>query len=95
MFISFEPSGSNRPGIPHNSMADVIDSLKRLERIGSENSKTTEKLIAAAAELSDKIAKQYALQNGESCEVVKTVRSIKPAGLEDELFHRSTRISQR
>jgi len=26
-------------------MSDIIDSLKRLERAGSENSKTTQKLI--------------------------------------------------
>ncbi len=36
-------------------MTDVIDSLKRLERVGSENSKTTEKLIFAAAQLSSTI----------------------------------------
>lgn len=82
---SFEPSGSNRTGHPHNSLADVIDSLKRLERVGSENSKTTEKLIAAAAELFDKVVKQYVLQDGEPCEVVRTARIIKPAALDDEL----------
>jgi hypothetical protein len=40
-------------------MADVIDSLKRLERIGAENSKTIEKVISAARELEIVIAKQY------------------------------------
>jgi hypothetical protein len=38
-------------------MSDVIDSLKRLERVGSETSKTTEKLIAAAKELEALIVK--------------------------------------
>jgi hypothetical protein len=40
-------------------MTDIIDSLKRLERVGSENSKTTEKLIAAARELSAKIVSHF------------------------------------
>ena len=43
-----------------NSMADIIDSLKRLERVGSENSKTTEKLIQAASDLEDVILKAFA-----------------------------------
>lgn len=40
-------------------MADIIDSLKRLERIGSENSKTIEKIISAAREIEAKIVEQY------------------------------------
>ena len=40
-------------------MTDVIDALKRLERVGSENSKTTEKLIQAAAALAATIAGMY------------------------------------
>ena len=40
-------------------MADIIDSLKRLERIGSENSKTVEKIITAAREIEAKIVEQY------------------------------------
>jgi hypothetical protein len=47
-------------GLPKtNDMADVIDSLKRLERIGSENSKTTEKLLTAARDLSELIVRQF------------------------------------
>jgi hypothetical protein len=55
-----------------NTMSDIIDSLKRLERIGSENSKTTLKLIAAAAELSRKIADQYV---GHGADIVIASRS--------------------
>jgi hypothetical protein len=40
-------------------MADVIDSLKRLERIGSESSKTVEKIIEAARELAAVIVSAY------------------------------------
>jgi hypothetical protein len=40
-------------------MPDIIDALKRLERIGDENSKTVEKIIKAAEELEMKIASQY------------------------------------
>src|SRR5258706_6667740 len=40
-------------------MADVIDSLKRLERIGSENSKTTQKLIDAADALENLVLAQF------------------------------------
>ena len=42
-----------------NDMSDVIDSLKRLERIGAENSKTIEKVISAARDLEIVIGKQY------------------------------------
>ncbi len=41
------------------TMADIIDSLKRLERIGSESSKTVEKIISAAQELEAKIVELY------------------------------------
>jgi len=40
-------------------MPNVIDALKRLERIGSEHSETTKKIVAAAEELSAKIASFY------------------------------------
>lgn len=50
-------------------MADVIDSLKRLERIGSENSKTTQKLLTAARELADQIVHLCALSVDESISV--------------------------
>jgi hypothetical protein len=43
-----------------NTMPDIIDSLKRLERIGSESSKTVAKIIAAAREAEAKIVDQYA-----------------------------------
>jgi hypothetical protein len=49
------------PAIPElqTPMADIIDSLKRLERIGSENSKTVEKIISAAREIEAKIVEQF------------------------------------
>lgn len=40
-------------------MSQVIDALKRLERVGSDNSKTTQKLIEAADRLAHKIVDQY------------------------------------
>ncbi|HEY4364349.1 MAG TPA: hypothetical protein VGN17_25515 [Bryobacteraceae bacterium] len=46
-------------------MADIIDSLKRLERIGSENSKTVEKIIEAAREMEAKIVSQFRRQRNE------------------------------
>jgi hypothetical protein len=52
-------------------MADIIDSLKRLERIGSENSKTTQKLIDAARELSSVIAQQFVPGEDEEIIVVR------------------------
>ncbi len=48
-------SASREPVARANPMSDVPESLKRLERVGSETSTTTQKLIAAAAELADKI----------------------------------------
>jgi len=51
-------------------MPDIIDSLKRLERVGSENSKTTQKLIAAATEPSQLIVKQFAVVGSERVDVV-------------------------
>ena len=54
------PAAPAAIGLPKtNDMADVIDSLKRLERIGSENSKTTEKLLTAARDLSELIVRQF------------------------------------
>jgi hypothetical protein len=54
------PVAEATSGLPQpNNMADVIDSLKRLERIGAENSKTIEKIINAARELESVIVKQY------------------------------------
>ena len=64
MTILIAPAVSAAMGIPNN-MPDVIDALKRLERIGSENSKTVEKIIEAAKELSATIVKAYALREGE------------------------------
>ena len=60
------PTASAECGLPNvNDMADVIDSLKRLERVGSENSKTTEKLLAAAGALSSLIAQQFRPADGD------------------------------
>jgi hypothetical protein len=49
-------------------MADIIDSLKRLERIGAENSKTVEKIIEAARDLEAKIVMLY--QDSESAPIL-------------------------
>jgi hypothetical protein len=46
-----------------NDMPDVIDSLKRLERIGSEQSKTVQKILDAARELEGLIVEQYGRAN--------------------------------
>ena len=40
-------------------MSQVVDSLKRLERVGSENSKTTQKLVEAADRLAAVIVQQF------------------------------------
>jgi hypothetical protein len=44
-------------------MANIIDDLKRLERIGSEHSETTRKLLDAARNLSDKIVSLFPLDH--------------------------------
>jgi hypothetical protein len=66
----FAPTASAIPGLPIHNMSNVIDSLKRLERAGSEHSKTTEKLVAAARELSELIARQFLPPKGELIPVV-------------------------
>ena len=69
------------------AMADIIDSLKRLERIGSENSKTVEKIIAAAREIEAKIVEQYAQRSDEisinSDEILKKVADTKGISISD------------
>ena len=44
-------------------MTQIIDALKRLERSGSENSQTTQKLIDAAEQLSRKIVEQFSARD--------------------------------
>lgn len=51
-------------------MADVIDALKRLERVGSEDSKTTQKLIDASKALERKICEQYNWLDEEASVVI-------------------------
>jgi hypothetical protein len=63
-------------------MADVIDSFKRLERVGSENSKTTQKLIDAATELSSVIARQFAV--GPDDETISIKKIEEEAGVHPE-----------
>jgi hypothetical protein len=65
-------------------MSNIIDSLKRLERIGDENSKTTQKLIEAARELADNIVKQF---NVSASETVRLKTSGRTDG-EDEEYTR-------
>jgi hypothetical protein len=42
-----------------NNMANVIDSLKRLERIGSEESETVRKILEAACDISKSIVASF------------------------------------
>jgi len=65
------------------TMPDVIDALKRLERIGSENSKTTEKLISAAKQLAEKIVEQYGPGLGEAVSIVEFIQE-SGSSIEDE-----------
>jgi len=60
-----------------NVMSDVIDSLKRLERIGSESSKTVEKILQAAAELERTIASQYARSSGARISAFSILEKIR------------------
>jgi hypothetical protein len=69
------PTGVADPGqsLSENIMANVIDALKRLERIGSEHSETTRKIIEAAGELSEKIASFYPSSTPEWTVIVQEV----------------------
>lgn len=69
-------------GAPTEHMPDVIDSLKRLERVGSENSKTTQKLLEAAAELSRAIAEQFADAESEQVELPDGTPAYRVSGRE-------------
>src|SRR5580700_3920651 len=53
------PVASATSGLPENNMADVIDSLKRLERLGDENSKTVQKILEAARDIEARILQLY------------------------------------
>jgi hypothetical protein len=76
-------------------MPNVIDALKRLERIGSEHSETTRKIIDAAIELSEKIVSLYPPESGD-CDIANNQQDVKddegwvrvvtlnPAGMIDE-----------
>jgi hypothetical protein len=50
------PTAEPAPGSPNIFMSDLMNSLRRLERVGDENSKTTQKLINAAADVSRAVA---------------------------------------
>ncbi len=73
-------------------MADVIDSLKRLERVGSENSKTTQKLIDAASALEDLVLAQFPHQPNVAFERGGSIRGMNgvkpPYRLEYLIFNR-------
>lgn len=78
------PAASAAMGLSKtNDMADVIDSLKRLERIGSENSKTTEKLLTAARELSELIVRQFLPGVGQGV-TVATIETKNSLGWADD-----------
>jgi hypothetical protein len=72
------PVAPATPGLFPNNMPDVIDSLKRLERIGAENSKTIEKVIGAARELELTIGKQYQLSRTNTIYGPEIVQRIGP-----------------
>jgi hypothetical protein len=44
---------------PEQPMADVIDSLKRLERLGDENSKTVQKILQASQDIENRVLDLY------------------------------------
>ena len=64
MALHISAAASSQMAFTHN-MSNVIDSLKRLERIGSEESQTVQKILEAAKELSQVIWKHFprSLQN--------------------------------
>jgi hypothetical protein len=76
-------AGSNPPRTG-KTMPEIIDALRRLERAGSNYSKATEKLLAAAGQLADKIISSYAPAKGEKIEVpgfaVWEEFEVKPGG---------------
>lgn len=83
-------------------MANVIDALKRLERIGSEHSDTTKKIIGAAASISKTIVGLYPATD-EEFTIAKNASSswdstrINPEGKEDagiQFVHYSIRIDR-
>lgn len=53
------PVASATSGFQQNYMADVIDSLKRLERLGDENSKTVQKILDAARDIEARIVRLF------------------------------------
>jgi hypothetical protein len=53
------PVASATSGLIKITMADVIDSLKRLERLGDENSKTVQKMLEAARDIEARILQLY------------------------------------
>ena len=53
------PSGLQSQSFVPNPMPDVIDSLKRLERLGSDASKATEKMLHAAAQIEQAIVAAF------------------------------------
>jgi hypothetical protein len=59
MTLQTSQAASVRIGSQQENMANIIDDLKRLERIGSEHSETTRKLLDAARNLSDKIVSLF------------------------------------
>jgi hypothetical protein len=57
---TLSPTGSPEGNF---TMSNIIDSLKRLERIGDETSKTTQKLIESARELADNIETELIIRD--------------------------------
>ncbi len=60
MNLTSSQVASATPAFPTvEPMADVIDSLKRLERLGDEKSKTVQKILEAAEEIESRILQLY------------------------------------
>jgi hypothetical protein len=63
----------------HSIQMSIIDSLKRLERIGDDKSKTTQKLIQAAEELAESIVQQFAAAKTEHIDLPTEYRKTDSA----------------
>jgi hypothetical protein len=82
-FISTQVASATFGPPNPNNMADVIDSLKRLERLGAENSKTIEKLISAAREIEMVIAKLYQASRVNLIQGQEILRRVGPEALQE------------
>lgn len=71
-----------------NSQMSIIDSLKRLERVGEETSLTNQKLIQAAAELAGNIVEQFAAARTEDLNLDTSITRNEAGGPKSTGLHR-------